>query len=76
MDRQYKKMSFLFSAYNRFFKDVNWSSIPNPNFKFIPFVYTIWKRCSFEGFVLVRSGLIIEPDNDLSKQLSWEGKFR
>ena len=67
MGHKYKIMSFLFFAYNRFFKDVNWFSILNPNFKFIPFVYTIWKNVSLKDFVLVGSGVMIEADDDLSK---------
>ena len=43
VDHKYKVS--LFFAYNRFFKDVNLSSIPNPKFKFVSLVYTIWKKC-------------------------------
>ena len=63
-------MKFLFCAYNKTFKDVNWFIIPNLNLKFvyiIPFVYAIWKNALLQDFVLVETGLIIVADDDFNK---------
>ena len=78
MDHEYKIASFSFFTDNRFFKYVNWSSIPNPNFKFIPYFYVVHKeKMFFEGFCpFWNCSCIIQADDDLSKKFSWEEKSR
>ena len=53
-------MSFLFFAYNWFFKDVNWFSIPNPNFWVHSIRLNIMEKMFL--FVLAGSGLLIKAD--------------
>ena len=64
-----KQRVFFFFVYNRFFKNVNWFSIPNNNYNFIPSIclHNMEKNVPLKDFVLVGSGLIIEADDDLSK---------
>ena len=66
-------MSFLFFGYNRSFKDIYWFNNPNPNFKFILFVYEIWKNCYSEGFCscwkcLIMTMMMILINNFLEKE--------
>ena len=66
MDHEQKTTIFFFRLQYIFFKDNNWFSIPNPNFKFIPFIYTIWKNDLLKDLFLVGTTLIIEVGNDFN----------
>ena len=71
MDHKYKIKSFLsffFLLTIDFLKIL--IDLPNPNFKFIPFVYTMWEKCFFEGFCSCWKLPCNRVGDDLSKYFS------
>ena len=76
MDHKQKIKNFLFSHLKRNFENIKWSSIPNFNVKFMPFIYAIWEKVFLKDFVLDGIDFLIEADADLRLQLSWEEKFK
>ena len=69
---------FSFFSHHTFLKDVNWFSIPNPvkTLSLLHLFIQYGKNVPWKDLVLIGSGLIIEADDDLSKQFSWEEKSR
>ena len=67
MVHKYKITSFLFSLTIDFLKMLIDLAFLIPTFKFITFVYTIWKNVLLKNLVLAETGFVIEADYDFNK---------
>ena len=67
MDHKYKIMSFFFSLTVDFLKKLIILAFLIPTLSLFHSFIKYGKNVSLKDFVLVESGLIIQPDDDLSK---------